>query len=73
MRDGLAGRSRRGIAGLGSRIMRHLEGSTHSAAGKAQRAQQDERDHNAELETAVHLSLLNPIHSVQRQPTSETA
>ena len=54
MRHRLAGRSRRGVAGLGGRVVRNLEGAAHAAAGKAKRSEEKERGHDAKLETAVH-------------------
>lgn len=73
MRNRLAGRPRRGIAGLGDRIVWNLKGATHAARGKAERAQGEEHDHHAKLETALHLYLLNPIHGRQHEQARKTA
>ena len=73
MRDRLARRSRRGTAGLVWRVARQLEWTAHAAAGKAKRSEHQERSQDAKLETALHMDRLNPVHSPQRQATSETA
>ena len=59
--DGLWATGWPGVPGVAlpvslARILGHLERAAHAAAGKAQRSEQQERGHNAKLQTAVHLS-----------------
>src|SRR5262249_49876138 len=59
----LARRTRLGVAALVDRVVRHLQRTFHTAAGKAQRCQREQCHHPANLPTAAHLSRFNPVHS----------
>src|SRR5262249_20064189 len=57
----IAGRARGGAAGIGLGGGRRIERAMHTAAGKAQRAQKEERDGNGAGQAALHLTRLDPI------------
>ena len=70
---GSAGRARRGIAGLVLGPRRCLERAAHAAARHAEHPSHGQRNRNAKRQTAVHVHLVNLVHSPQHQHTSENS